>query len=336
MKITGKIIFFLIFCVAGCRGNQKGIEYFEDNSDYFIREIDVDKNGTLDKVVSSEKYKGNELYFFVNKGGGYQMMLESINFSEDGGRIIGDIEKVEDNEELLRIHTFFPDGGTDEAYYYVTYINSKWILTKTRYINNYWQEDDAKTYVCDVIQGLNMKDLLNPEAAKMIKQIPDRSERERVCKVQDAAKEKLTKPGVESDSLVYELNNELKAVVKQKDLRLVDKTGKLLGENNSIIRITDESGNCFSEGFRTIVSKGDYFTVEQQNCSNKYIIDEYITFKYDSVTKNYMLHKLGFVYSDKANPDTLEKEKIFSAKDFGKIKFSEFNLDSVYTEYVNK
>ncbi len=124
VRIINKTILLLIFCISGCKEKVlsytntgkakiqkedqiKDIEYFESNSDYFIRDIDVDEDGVLDKVVSSKKYKGNELYFFVNKEREYQMMLKSINFSEDGGRIIGDIKKVENGNECMKIHTFF-------------------------------------------------------------------------------------------------------------------------------------------------------------------------------------------------------------------------------------
>ncbi|RAV30770.1 tetratricopeptide repeat protein [Sinomicrobium soli] len=205
VRITNKTILLLIFCVAGCKEKVrsytdigkvtskakiqkedqiKDIEYFESNSDYFIRDIDVNQDGVLDKVVSSKKYKGNELYFFVNKEGEYQMMLKSINFSEDGGRIIGDIQKVENGNELMKIHTFFPDGGNDQAYYFVAYVDSDWILTKTRYINNYWQEDYTTTYICDVEQDIKMKVLIDSEQVKKIKQIPENSKRDSLCNIE--------------------------------------------------------------------------------------------------------------------------------------------------------
>ncbi len=79
---------------------------------------------------------------------------------------------------------FFPDGGNDQAYYFVAYVDGGWILTKTTYINNYWQEDYTKTYICDVKQGVKMRDLIDPEQARKINQIPANSKRDSACDVE--------------------------------------------------------------------------------------------------------------------------------------------------------
>jgi len=95
------------------------------------------------------------------------------------------------------------------------------------------------------------------------------------------------------------------------------------------LRLQDENSNCFSEGFQTILSEGNHFTIKQQNCSNKYIIKEYITFKYTNNKNQIYLHEIQFIYIDKSN-NKIHKEYLFGTQDFGSITFNEVNLKSSY------
>ncbi|WP_268223558.1 hypothetical protein [Sinomicrobium oceani] len=216
MKFTCFIFIFLTVEWGYTQISSTLLKTLENNESYFIKEVDVNKDGILDKVVSSEKYKGNELYFFVNKNGIYELALKSINFSEDGGRIIEEIRK-QDKKEVLQILTFFPDGGMDKAIYDVDYKDGDWILTNTRYITKYWQEDYKKTYICDVKQGLLMKELVHTEKAGQIKQIPDSGDRDSHCKVDFEIKK--NQRGLLDYNGVYELTgrNECRFKIKLED-----------------------------------------------------------------------------------------------------------------------
>lgn len=118
--------------------------------------------------------------------------------------------------------------------------------------------------------------------------------------------------------------------VKGKVISIVTANGKLLYTNSTIIRARDEKAACPSEGFLDIVSKGDYFTVEQQNCAGWHFINEYITFKYLPKSRRIVLYKLGLQYSDRRDPDKEIPVKLYNQKHFGTLYFEKVHIDSLY------
>lgn len=152
-------------------------------------------------------------------------------------------------------------------------------------------------------------------------------------------KNKISTNKIENTTLqtnTYKLNNGQTILIKNKKLSILDFQGKTILTNNNIIRLKDGNQQCMSEGFQKIVSKGDFFTVEQQNCSNKFIIGEYITFKYNKNSSNYYLSKIGYTYIDKKNPENKISDKIYTPNDFGKIKLKDLNHNSLYIVLINK
>ncbi len=143
---------------------------------------------------------------------------------------------------------------------------------------------------------------------------------------------------VEKTDKIYteliDFNDSLKLRIDEKNISIIDNEGKTLFENNNIIRLADENKNCFSEGFEKVVCKNLYFTVEQQNCSNKYFINEYITFKQNKIENRFFLHKIGYVFRDKTNGN--KTEKVFDRNDFGSVDFNDINLSLLYLELINK
>lgn len=109
---------------------------------------------------------------------------------------------------------------------------------------------------------------------------------------------------------------------------IIDEKGNVLAENRNLIRVADDQGDCPSEGFRNVAVKGDFFTIEQQNCSRNLFVDEYVTFKL--VSGKCQLHKMGFSYSDREDPDATLPDDILTQKDFGKLDFQSVDLDSLY------
>jgi len=162
----------------------KTIEQFENNSNYFVIEIDINKDEVNDKVVSSQIHKGNELYFFLKEDNGYSLVVESINFSEDGGRVIGEISPVADkNNEILKIHTYFPDGGNDQTSYIINFEKNDWILGKTIFEIGNWKSDYTKTYYCEVDQNITLNELTSEQGVQKLKHLPPESKRDDLCNV---------------------------------------------------------------------------------------------------------------------------------------------------------
>lgn len=83
--------------------------------------------------------------------------------------------------------------------------------------------------------------------------------------------------------------------------------------------------NCATEGFSTIVFKDNYFTIENQICSDYIEISSYITFKV--IGQNILLHKYGETYFDKANHEKQIPSKTWEVKDFGNVNFENVTED---------
>lgn len=98
---------------------------------------------------------------------------------------------------------------------------------------------------------------------------------------------------------------------------LSNSTYQIWCKNNSII--PQNKFNCATEGFNTIVFKDNYFTIENQICSDYIEISSYITFKV--VGRDIILHKYGETYFDKADHEKQIPSKVWKSKDFGDVKF---------------
>ena len=59
---------------------QKNLSFYTSNDSYFIKEIDVNNDAILDKVVSSKPYEGDDLLVFISTGDTYEFALKAINF----------------------------------------------------------------------------------------------------------------------------------------------------------------------------------------------------------------------------------------------------------------
>lgn len=151
---------------------------FENNEHYFIRNIDTDNDGLLDKIVSAVPYQGGELFLFLNNENNYQFALKTTNFSEDGGNQIVDVSQTEDG---FKIFTAFPDRGILEAHHHIKFINKKWILTHTVYRIESSNAEDAFVYNCTVKQNIDMSD---KELLNKLKSFPNEVDREKVCKIE--------------------------------------------------------------------------------------------------------------------------------------------------------
>jgi len=97
---------------------------------------------------------------------------------------------------------------------------------------------------------------------------------------------------------------------------------ELWKENKNLVYSVDN--NCVSEGFSNIVVKGNYFTIEAQSCYDyNVLVDGFITFKVEN--NDIFLYKYGEEYFDKSNHDKEISSKVWTQKNFSKVKFQDVN-----------
>ena len=154
---------------------------YENNKDYFIKIFDVNKDGFIDKIVSSKPYQGEDLFvFFGDKNGNQKLALETRNFSEDGGNIIQDILPIP-NSKGFTIITSFPDRGYYEKEYNIVMQNDSWILKNIIYKTMSDVSEDAVKYICDVPQNI---DITKSGWTEKINPIPDENVRDKKCRIE--------------------------------------------------------------------------------------------------------------------------------------------------------
>ncbi|MNU31052.1 hypothetical protein D3C71_195680 [compost metagenome] len=139
------------------------LNQYTNNANYFIKIFDVNKDGIKDKIVSHNRYLGDELLLFLgDKRGNYNWALKSTNFSEDGGNQITDIKETKEGFEII---TQFPDRGYLQNTYWVSGINNKFILKKIQSESESWQ--DGYTEKCSQNINVDLKKSIT-ELSKVI------------------------------------------------------------------------------------------------------------------------------------------------------------------------
>jgi len=69
------------------------------------------------------------------------------------------------------------------------------------------------------------------------------------------------------------------------------------------VKTSSFNSNCPADGFRGIVVKGNYFTIEDSFCAGWLFVNSYTTFKYNKSKKTYELYKYSEEYLDRSDPD---------------------------------
>ena len=132
--------------------------------------------------------------------------------------------------------------------------------------------------------------------------------------------------GIKDKIQVYK-NTSLKDQFEQEHFSLPIKIFKgtqsgfeLWKENKNLVYSADNT--CVSEGFSNIVVKGNYFTIEAQTCYDyNVLVDGFTTFKVEN--NDIFLYKYGEEYFDKSNHDKEIPSKVWTQKDFSKVKFQD-------------
>lgn len=139
------------------------IDQYIGNKNYFIKTFDINKDGIKDKIVSHNRYQGDELLVFLgDKNNKYKFTLQTTNFSEDGGNQIFDINETKEGFQII---TLFPDRGDFRKNYFVSCINNIFILKKIKSESYSWQD----RYTENCVTNLNFK--LNNSLEELFKTI---------------------------------------------------------------------------------------------------------------------------------------------------------------------
>lgn len=102
-----------------------------------------------------------------------------------------------------------------------------------------------------------------------------------------------------------------------------DKSLKQAARNDNAVYCID-CGGAMGDPFMGVVIKNGYFSVEHYGGSS-WRWERIITFKYSDTEKNWNLHKDGHK-SFQATEEGKEERKILTTKDFGKVKFEDFDI----------
>lgn len=143
---TWAILFFNSSCIFGnCSGLEKDAIFLKHPDSTFIQKsIDVDKDGRMDLVISSAPYQGDSLFCYINRGDGFELELETVNFSMDGGHVFKDVISLSSSDMGFSVVTYFPDRGFEEKVYDILYINNDWVLSTVYYEAIDWQNSPSE------------------------------------------------------------------------------------------------------------------------------------------------------------------------------------------------
>lgn len=138
------------------KNNSSNIYNLIKSNKYFVKTFDINKDGYLDKIISSNPYEGEELFIFIgDKNSNYQQVLKTINFSQDGGNQISDIKQTKDGFIIM---TTFPDKGNSYSNYYISSSNNSFVLKKIEQKSHFWQ--DGYTETCEQNLNFDLKNTL--------------------------------------------------------------------------------------------------------------------------------------------------------------------------------
>ncbi|MGE8529175.1 hypothetical protein [Chryseobacterium rhizosphaerae] len=168
---------------------------------------------------------------------------------------------------------------------------------------------------------------------KIIEKKDDSSEINKIIKDSLLSKETIftVNASFNNDQIKYRIevlkNNSDKDAYDQLHFNLPIKIykGNTLWKSNDHL-VFEKRNTCISEGFSTVAVKNNYFTIEHQDCSDyNVLVSAYITFKV--IGNEIYLHKYGESYFDKSNHERSIPMKVWTEKNFGKIKFEDVTAE---------
>lgn len=119
-----------------------------------------------------------------------------------------------------------------------------------------------------------------------------------------------------------EIKNKDNAQHNSNPIVILEKTNNKYFEKSSNYDLVFKyDDNCPADGYGGIVSKNNYFTIQQIFCMDFLFVNSYTTFKVDENTNTIYLHKYGEEYTNRSNPDEKIPTRIWTTKDFGNVNF---------------
>lgn len=170
-KIRSSILLLFSVVINCSNNNCKKIEDYENNETYVGVNIDLNRDGELDWIFYKKPFEGDEMVFFIKHGDKYMFELSTINFSEDGGRVVKEVIPVLNKNNILIVKTYFPDRGINNMNFYIDYKDGDWIVNQSISEIVNWQEDPSKTIVCEVKQNVLLKDLVSANSATALNNV---------------------------------------------------------------------------------------------------------------------------------------------------------------------
>lgn len=162
-------------------------------------------------------------------------------------------------------------------------------------------------------------------------------------KISENTKKTMQKDYILQTEKICDLNNDQKKdIILVYNTKNIDKEMEsldtpvvlLLSTNNDYIKI--ENSNILYSYIpnnsvldHNLVVKNEFFTLEQVEGDGNNKKKTYITFKFDKNSRQVLLSKYGVETSFPDLKKTATKTQIFSPKDFGKIRFQDFNAESI-------
>lgn len=135
---------------------------------------------------------------------------------------------------------------------------------------------------------------------------------------------------------VYHLSKGLILLIDNKQASIIDKNNRILCKNETLIRLQDENGYCFSDGFLSVKVVNGGFVLVQQHCGGRFVIMETSEFRYSLREDALYLKRFVLEYVDKYTDEHESKFYRITSKDFGKIRFEQIDWKHLYTIAWNK
>ena len=144
--------------------------------------------------------------------------------------------------------------------------------------------------------------------------------------VKDSLKCELNLDGITDYLLVFKDKNEEVTSETLRPIYILEGIkggGYRLAQKNDSIVLNKEEGGIFGDPYARLVAKKNFFSIEHYGGSN-WRWTRIFTFKYDPITKKYLLHKDGGISYHTSNPNKLEN-LTYNKKSWGKIEFKNYN-----------
>lgn len=315
-KVILLIIFTLIF---SCKKDNENIKRIVDTKiSKSTKSIILDQNCIIfispssNKIEAMKKSKGEDFFTMADDANFYYsnaiQFLDSLNRNYMNKNENETLLFKDSNNTLVKIK----NNDEGNAWYAILYDNDNKKYKVTGLLS--FSEEFKKFYN------------INSQTNEIVKTFEDFNlEKKGKYSIIKEITCDLNKDNIQDKIVVYKNNKEF---VSDDDTTKESPVSVFFGiGNNKFEKFENPKifGNDSNDFFKNLVVKDIFFTVELYNeVPNKYVINKYITFKYDIDSKKIILFKYGQnLFGDKN--ETL----LYTSKDFGKIYFEQYDSNTI-------